>query len=266
MVGHKSERYHQRQRQPEHRCPARCPPPGCGFRRREQLLQAHRRQRALCPVDRVVLADQGLGISPDRRGDDANVPAGVEVASASRIVAALDAFDDRFPDPGPLADLLNGQAGPVARLRQGFPDAHPVASAALSHRARPRGGPDGYQHIISAIPAAEPPSRGAITSTTLRSSPSPVVAMITSSPARRVQAGDGTIAVPVSSTTPADGRHDPRAPASVPPALLPRPPTGRPQIPCSHRCVFPGCAGVARFGRRGGGSFPITISAGSGSP
>src|SRR5262249_44810921 len=41
-----------------------------------------------------------------------------------------------------------------------------------------------------------------MTSTALRSSPSPVVAMITSSPARRVKSGGGTIAVPVSRTTP----------------------------------------------------------------
>src|SRR4029077_7640358 len=43
---------------------------------------------------------------------------------------------------------------------------------------------------------------GQTVSTTLRSSPRPVVAMITSSPARRVKSAGGTIAVPVSSTTP----------------------------------------------------------------
>jgi hypothetical protein len=50
---------------------------------------------------------------------------GRKVTTTRRAVAALDALDDRFLDPGPLADLGNAQTGLVA-LAPGFPDAHPA--------------------------------------------------------------------------------------------------------------------------------------------
>src|SRR5262249_23226026 len=81
--------------------------------------------------------DQRLGVGPDDLGDAADVPPGVEVATTGRVVVVLDAPDDRFPDTGPLADLGNGESGPVARFRQGFTDDHaaPPLLCRTAHRA-----------------------------------------------------------------------------------------------------------------------------------
>src|SRR5215469_4861147 len=75
-------------------------------------------------MGRVVLLDQRLGIGPDDPRDRADMPAGVEVATARRVVIVLDVIDQGLPDPGPLADLGDGKAGPATRLRQGLADAH----------------------------------------------------------------------------------------------------------------------------------------------
>jgi hypothetical protein len=127
LVGHKPEPCHQpqAQRQPQHRGPARPVPPH-RFRRSEQLIQAHRRQCTRRAAGGVILTDQRPRISPHHCGDGADVPPSVKVATTGRIVAALDTFDDRFPDPGPLADLGNAQTGPLAGLRQHSLDAHPA--------------------------------------------------------------------------------------------------------------------------------------------
>src|SRR5258708_23099474 len=50
--------------------------------------------------------------------------AGVEIAAAGGVIVSLDAADDWFPDPGPLADLVNAETGLAARFRQGLADAH----------------------------------------------------------------------------------------------------------------------------------------------
>jgi hypothetical protein len=76
------------------------------------------------PVERVILGDQRPGIGPDGLGDAADVRPGVKVATAGRVVAALDRRDERFPDAGLLTDLGNGQARPLARFGQGFTDRH----------------------------------------------------------------------------------------------------------------------------------------------
>jgi hypothetical protein len=134
LAGHKPERYHQAQRQPHHRGPAGPVTPR-RFRRSEQLIQAHRRQCTRRAAGGVILTDQRPRIGPHHCGDGADVPPGVKVATTGRIVAALDTFDDRFPDPGPLADLGNAQTGPLAGLRQHSPDAHP--SPPLLYRTTP---------------------------------------------------------------------------------------------------------------------------------
>ena len=66
----------------------------------------------------------GTGLAPTDAGDAADVPAGVEVAAAGGEVVLLDVPDDRFPDPGLLADLGDGETGLTAGIRQAFADAH----------------------------------------------------------------------------------------------------------------------------------------------
>jgi hypothetical protein len=87
----------------------------------EHVGRAHRVRR---PVVGVVLADQRGGVGADGAGDAADVAAGVEIAAAGGEVIVLDVPDDRFPDPGLLADLGNGETGLTACVRQGFTDAH----------------------------------------------------------------------------------------------------------------------------------------------
>src|SRR5205814_1947058 len=72
----------------------------------------------------VVRADQRDRIGPDDGGDAANVPAGVKVAAAGGKVVLLDVPDDRFPDPGLVADLADGETGLTAGFCQAFADAH----------------------------------------------------------------------------------------------------------------------------------------------
>jgi hypothetical protein len=79
----------------------------------------------------VVFLDQRHRIDADGAGDAADVTAGVEVAAARGEVSLFDAADDRFPDPGPLADLGNGETGLTAGFRQGFTDAHAEPPAAF---------------------------------------------------------------------------------------------------------------------------------------
>ena len=104
------------------------------------LRLSERRSRILTGVDRlehvgrpdrpgravlgVVRADQRDRVGADDAGDAADVPAGVEVTAAGGEVVLLDVPDDRFPDPGLLADLADGETGLTAGFRQGFADAH----------------------------------------------------------------------------------------------------------------------------------------------
>ena len=90
----------------------------------EQLVEAGRGDRPGGPVGPVVLLDQRLGVSPDDLGDVTDVPPGVEVAAACRVVIGLDTADDQRPDPGLLADLRNAESCLVTGLRQGLADAH----------------------------------------------------------------------------------------------------------------------------------------------
>src|SRR5262249_29697433 len=92
--------------------------------RRDWLREGVLQLRVRRAMGRVVLLDQRLGIGPDDPRDRPDVPAGVEVTAARRVVIALDVLDQGLPDPGPLADLGDGKAGPAARLRQGLADAH----------------------------------------------------------------------------------------------------------------------------------------------
>jgi hypothetical protein len=125
LVSGQAERHQQRQagqRDAGHHGPVRPPPGRPG--QRDQLVDAGGRDRARGPVGGVELLDQRPGISRDDLGDAADMPPGVEVAAAHRVVVTLDAPDDRLPDTGPLADLGDGEAGLAARFRQGFADAH----------------------------------------------------------------------------------------------------------------------------------------------
>ena len=124
--------------QPRHRRQGQAPARSLG-RRGQQLLQAYCRQRLRRPADRVVLLDQRPGVGPDGLGDAADVPPRVEVAAAPGVVVALNPPDDRFPDPGPLTDLGNGETSSLARFRQSCTDQH-AAPPQLSRPAyRPRG-------------------------------------------------------------------------------------------------------------------------------
>src|SRR4029077_250041 len=49
---------------------------------------------------------------------------GVKVAAAGGEVVLLDIPDDRFPDPGLMADLADGETGLTAGSRKSFADAH----------------------------------------------------------------------------------------------------------------------------------------------
>ncbi len=81
----------------------------------------HRPGRAVLGV---VRADQRDRVGADDGGDAADVAAGVEVTAARGKVVLLDVPDDRFPDPGLMADLADGETGLTAGFRQAFADAH----------------------------------------------------------------------------------------------------------------------------------------------
>src|SRR5689334_3160278 len=90
-------------------------------------------------VLRVVLPDQRDRVGADDAGDAADVPASVEVTAAGGEVVLLDVPDDRFPDPGLVADLGDAETGLTTGFRQGFTDAHaastcPWASSTRQHR------------------------------------------------------------------------------------------------------------------------------------
>jgi hypothetical protein len=102
---------------PRHRRQDRPAPRRSLGRRGQQLFQAYCRQHVRRPANRVVLLDQRPRVGPDGLGDAADVPPRVEVAAAPGVVVALDPPDDRFPDPGPLTDLGNGETGSLARFR-----------------------------------------------------------------------------------------------------------------------------------------------------
>ena len=128
--------------QTRHRGQGRPPPPRSLGRRGQQFLQADCRQDVGRPADRVVLLDQRRWVGPHGLGDAADVPPRVEVAAAPGVVVAFDPPDDRFPDPGLLTDLGNGETGSLARFRQGRTDGH-AAPPQLCHPAyplRPGGG------------------------------------------------------------------------------------------------------------------------------
>jgi hypothetical protein len=83
----------------------------------------------------VVLPDQRLRGQADGGGDAADMAARVEVAAAAGEVIGLDAPDDRFPDPGLLADLGDSETGLTPSFRQRVSDAHaapPLAFVAIS--------------------------------------------------------------------------------------------------------------------------------------
>jgi hypothetical protein len=142
------------ERQPQHRSPV--PPPPRRPARRKQLVQAHRRQHARRTVDRVILADQRLGVGADGLGDATDIPPGVKVTTTCRVVLALDPRDDRFPDAGPLADLSDGQASPPARFRQRFSDPHAAPPLPPPSCTPP---PCGVQAVMTAsLPLCPPPN------------------------------------------------------------------------------------------------------------
>src|SRR5262249_57237695 len=80
--------------------------------------------------------DQGPGGGAARGGGGGVVPGGVEAAAAPAVVVVFDRADQGFPDAGPLADLAHRQAGPVARLRQVFANAHAAPPPPGLHCAR----------------------------------------------------------------------------------------------------------------------------------
>ena len=125
--------------QPRHRRQGRPTSARSLGRRGQQLLQAYRRQHLRRPADRVVLLDQRPRVGPDGLGDAADVPPRVEVAAAPGVVVALDPPDDRFPDPGPLTDLGNGETGSLARFRQGCTNRHAAPPQLCRPAYRPRG-------------------------------------------------------------------------------------------------------------------------------
>jgi hypothetical protein len=57
------------------------------------------------------------------------VAAGIKVSAADGEVVALNPLDDRRPDPGPLADLLDGETRLAPRFREFRTDAHCGTSA-----------------------------------------------------------------------------------------------------------------------------------------
>src|SRR5262249_23502537 len=73
-----------------------------------------------------------------------------------REVALLDGGDNRFPDPGSLTYLSNGETGLPSRIRQGVTDAHEA--------------PPGNSRSIVPVPSAYPQSPS-VTTATLRISP-----------------------------------------------------------------------------------------------
>src|SRR6185312_5758357 len=89
--------------------------------RLEHVGRPHRPGRAVLGV---VRADQRDRVGADDGGDAADVAAGVEVTAARGKVVLLDVPDDRFPDPGLMADLADGETGLTAGFRQAFADAH----------------------------------------------------------------------------------------------------------------------------------------------
>src|SRR5262245_27228436 len=91
----------------------------------EHLGRRHRRGRVFA----VVLPDKGRRVGPHHASDRADVPTSVEVPAARREVVLLDGPDDRFPDPGPLTYLRDGETGLTSRVRQGFTNAHAVPPA-----------------------------------------------------------------------------------------------------------------------------------------
>ncbi len=88
------------------------------------------------PLHLVVLPDQRLRVGADGARDAADVAASVEVATARRVVTALNPPDDRLPDTGPLANLRNGETSLATCLCQGVTDAHaaPPLLCPTAHR------------------------------------------------------------------------------------------------------------------------------------
>jgi len=125
--------------QPRHHTQGRPAPTRSLCRRGQQLLQAYCRQHLRRPTDRVVFLDQRPGVGPDGLGDATDVAPRVEVAAAPGVVVALNPPDDRFPDPGPLTDLGNGETGSLARSRQGCTDRHAAPPQLCRPAHRPRG-------------------------------------------------------------------------------------------------------------------------------
>src|SRR5258707_9549140 len=72
--------------------------------------------------------------------------AGVEIAAAGGVIVSLDAAVDWFPDPGPLADLVNAETGLAARFRQGLAGAH--AAPPLLYRTACHSG-HGWQMLMT---------------------------------------------------------------------------------------------------------------------
>jgi len=69
---------------------------------------------------------EGLGVDPDRRGEHADVAAGVDVAAAAGEVVLLDRVHDGDAHPGRAADLVDRQIRRDARLLEDLTDRGPV--------------------------------------------------------------------------------------------------------------------------------------------
>ena len=77
----------------------------------------------------VVLVDQRLRVDADGVGDHSHVTPHEEVTAAGVVVILLQAQDDRFPDPGPFADLTHRQASPGASIGQRLADGHATSTS-----------------------------------------------------------------------------------------------------------------------------------------
>jgi hypothetical protein len=88
----------------------------------------------------VVLPDQRLRVCASGPGDGADVPARIEVSAAGGEVVPFDPPDDRLPDPGPLADLCDGETRLVPCCCQGLTDADAAPPLPDRAAARPRRG------------------------------------------------------------------------------------------------------------------------------
>src|ERR1700733_5180961 len=86
----------------------------------------------------VVLPDQRLQVHARGAGDGADVPARIEVSAAGGEIVPFDPSDDRLPDPGPLADLRDGETSLPPCRCQDLADAHAAPPLPDHPAAHPR--------------------------------------------------------------------------------------------------------------------------------